>query len=148
MSVATRCSAVCYFNVKNSGASLYFGRPSQGRLVYGLASTPGGRGGPNFSIFICEISAGERGGWVVARTGFGINSGGSVGGKGEGRGEILGGSLFGEVWKGVAWISGGEDVLVGDHGRGGGGAVVQPGSHGEESLGVVDRRASRRGMNS
>lgn len=83
MSVATRCSAVCYFNVKNSGASLYFGRPSQGRLVYGLASTPGGRGGPNFSIFICEISAGERGGWVVARTGFGINSGGSVGGKGE-----------------------------------------------------------------
>lgn len=44
------------------------------------------------------------------------------------------------------WISRG-DVLVGDHGRGGGGAVVQPGSHGEESLGVMDRRASCGGMN-
>lgn len=44
-------------------------------------------------------------------------------------------------------ISGGEDVLVGDHGRGGGGAVVQPGSHGKESLGVMDRRASCGGMN-
>lgn len=51
------------------------------------------------------------------------------------RGEVF----FGEVWRG-------EDVLVGDHGRGGGGAVVQPGSHGQESIRVMDRRASCRGM--
>lgn len=50
VSVATCCSSML-FRRENSGASLYFGRTSQGRSVCGLASSPGGCRS-EFSIFI------------------------------------------------------------------------------------------------
>lgn len=50
------------FRRENSGASLYFGRTSQGRSVCGLASSPGGHES-EFSIFTVahEENGTERG---------------------------------------------------------------------------------------
>lgn len=79
VSVATRPPVAVLFRRENSGASLYFGRTSQGRSVCGLASSPGGRGS-EFSIFIvarcpgriafsvCRSPGGETVGTGTARS--------------------------------------------------------------------------------